>query len=188
MGVKEGLLALLAVGPSHGYQLKLDLEAATADGNVVNVGQVYTTLQRLERDDLVTIQRTDDEGRVIYELTDTGREALGEWMRRPADLAAAGRDEISMKVLLALATGSADTSEVIATQRGAAMGLLQDYTRLRAEMDPEDLAWQLRLERMVLAVEAELRWLDRVEDRIGGTKSKTPAPGQTEAAKARSGR
>ena len=50
MGVKEGLLALLAVGPRHGYQLKLDLESATADGNVVNVGQVYTTLQRLERE------------------------------------------------------------------------------------------------------------------------------------------
>jgi len=186
MGVKEGLLALLAAGPSHGYQLKLDLEAATADGNAVNVGQVYTTLQRLERDELVTVQRADDEGRVIYELTEAGRESLGEWMRRPTDLAAAGRDEVSLKVLLALATGSADPREVIATQRGAAMGLLQDYTRLRSEMDPEDIAWQLRLERMVLSVEAELRWLDRAEDRLGDVKSKKATSVRSEAAKASS--
>ncbi|MEX2652886.1 MAG: PadR family transcriptional regulator [Acidimicrobiia bacterium] len=188
MGVREGLLALLAAGPSHGYQLKLDLEAATADGNVVNVGQVYTTLQRLERDELVTVKETDDEGRVIYELTESGRLALGDWMRRPTDLAAAGRDEISMKVLLVLATGSADPREVIATQRGAAMGLLQDYTRLRAEIDPEDIAWQLRLERLVLSVEAELRWLDRVEDRLGDVERKAPSLRRGAEAKARTSR
>jgi hypothetical protein len=149
---------------------------------------VYTTLQRLERDGLVTVAETDDEGRIIYELTQSGRSALGDWMRRPTDLAAAGRDEISMKVLLALATGSADPREVIATQRGAAMGLLQDYTRLRAEMDPDDLAWQLRLERLVLSVEAELRWLDRVEDRLGGAEVMAPTLLRGAETKARTSR
>lgn len=170
MGIKEGLLALLAAGPRHGYQLKLDLEAATGDAININVGQVYTTLQRLERDALVEGGGQDDEGRAIYEITQRGVAALREWVSKPEDLAAAGRDEISIKVLLALYTEGLDPAQVIETQRRSTMGLLQDFTQLRAQDNDSDLAWQLHLDRLMYSAEAELKWLDRVEERLSKAK------------------
>lgn len=166
MGIKEGLLALLADGPTHGYQLKLDLEAATGDGISLNVGQVYSTLQRLERDLLIESGGRDDEGREVYRIRSAGRDALRAWMSNPVDVAAGGRDEISIKVLIALFTEGLDPREVIESQRRATMGLLQDFTRLRARDSEEDIAWQLHLDRLMYSAEAELKWLDRVEERL----------------------
>ncbi len=174
MGIKEGLLALLADGPRHGYQLKLDLESATGDAVTLNVGQVYTTLQRLERDGLVEDGGTDAEGRAVYRITQRGISSLRDWVSRPEDLAAAGRDEISIKVLLALFTPGLDPHQVIETQRRATMGTLQDFTQLRAQDDDADLAWQLHLDRLMYSAEAELKWLDRVEERL--KKAKPTAP------------
>jgi len=174
MGIKEGLLALLADGPRHGYQLKLDLETATGDAVTINVGQVYTTLQRLERDGLVEDGGTDTEGRAIYQITKPGLVALRDWVSRPEDLAAAGRDEISIKVLLALFSPGLDPLRVIETQRRATMGLLQDFTQLRAQDNDEDLAWQLHLDRLMYSAEAELKWLDRVEERLKDGESPSP--------------
>lgn len=166
MGVKEGLLALLGDGPRHGYQLKRDLEAATGDGISINVGQIYSTLQRLERDGLVDQGLKDDEGRILYEVTPAGREAVARWATDPEDLASAGRDEVSIKVLLSLFTDRLDPHQVIEGQRRATMGLLQDLTRLRSRDGEEDLAWQLHLDRLMYSAEAELKWLDRVEERL----------------------
>ncbi|HEX6220714.1 MAG TPA: PadR family transcriptional regulator [Acidimicrobiia bacterium] len=170
MGIKEGLLALLADGPRHGYQLKLDLEAATGDAISINVGQVYTTLQRLERDGLVRSGAHDNEGRAIYEITSTGVEVVREWVSSPENLAAAGRDEISIKVLLSLFTEGLSPTEVIENQRRSTMGLLQDFTQLRAQDNDADLAWQLHLDRLMYSAEAELKWLDRVEERLKKAK------------------
>jgi len=170
MGIKEGLLALLADGPRHGYQLKLDLEAATGGAVTINVGQVYTTLQRLERDLLVEDGGNDSEGRAVYRITPPGMSVLREWVSRPEDLAAAGRDEISIKTLLALHTEGLDPAGVIETQRRATMGLLQDLTQLRAQDNDADLAWQLHLDRLMYSAEAEPKWLDRVEERLEKAK------------------
>ena len=49
MSIRHGLLALLERGPSHGYQLRAEFDAATGSTWPLNVGQVYTTLDRLER-------------------------------------------------------------------------------------------------------------------------------------------
>jgi DNA-binding PadR family transcriptional regulator len=170
MGIKEGLLALLADGPRHGYQLKLDLEAATGDAVTINVGQVYTTLHRLERDGLVEDGGNDTEGRAVYRITKHGVATVREWVSKPEDLAAAGRDEISIKVLLALFSPGLDPNQVIETQRRATMGLLQDFTQLRARDNDADLAWQLHLDRLMYSAEAELKWLDRVEERLKSAK------------------
>jgi len=167
MGIKEGLLTLLAEGPAHGYQLKLDFEAATGEAWPLNVGQVYTTLQRLERDGLVELVETDDEGRVIYAITAVGRETLSAWMLTPVERTVTNRDDVSMKLLLAMASGVVDPVEVIAIQRDATMAAIQDYTHLKARTDVADLAWLLHIDRLILRAEAELRWLDRVEDRLG---------------------
>jgi DNA-binding PadR family transcriptional regulator len=173
MGIKEGLLALLADGAKHGYQLKLDLEAATGEGTAVNVGQIYSTLQRLERDDLVEGGTTDSEGRVVYRITPAGRSVLADWVTGPEDLATARRDEVSIKVLISIYTDGLSPEEVIEGQRRATMGLLQDLTQLRARDGGDDLAWQLHLDRLMYSAEAELKWLDRVEERL-----ETASPGK----------
>ncbi len=166
MGLKEGLLCLLSTSDAHGYQLKADLEATTGDTWRVNVGQVYTTLQRLERDGLVASTESNTEGRVVYAITEAGRSEVQIWMAGPVELAAAGRDEITLKVLMAIRSGVEHPRRVVEKQRGSTMTLLQDYTTLKADASGEDLAWQLHLDRLILSAEAELRWLDRVESRL----------------------
>ena len=177
MGVREGLLALLAEGPQHGYQLKLDFEHATGEVWPLNVGQIYTTLQRLERDGLVVAGEADDEGRISYALTEDGRRELASWYATPVDRDTPSRDEVTMKLLLALSgRGGAEPATVVAVQRAATMTALQDYTRLKADGDGSDVAWTLQLERLVMLAEAELRWLDRVEDRLDLLPRRAPGP------------
>lgn len=166
MAFRETLLVLLLDGPNHGYQLKLDFETATGDAWPLNVGQVYSTLQRLERTGLVEVESTDAEGRIRYEITERGRTVVEQWFSSPVEQSMATRDDLSMKLLLSIATSAADPTKVIGTQRGATMLSLQDYTRLREETNESDLAWQLQLDRLIIRSEAELRWLDRVEDRL----------------------
>ena len=167
MGVKQALLALLADGPRHGYQLKVEFERDTGEVWPVNVGQVYTTLQRLERDGLVVAGTEDAEGRISYQLTDDGRGEVASWYATPVDRSVPTRDEVSMKLLFAVAGhGGADPATVVAVQRAATMTALQDYTRLKADTPRDDPAWLLQLERLAMIAEAELRWLDRVEDRL----------------------
>ena len=177
MGVREGLLVLLSSGTKHGYQLKSEFEQATGEAWPLNVGQVYTTLQRLERDGLVREGSTDKDGRVSYSLTDDGRSEFQRWMTTPETRPVPSRDEVAMKVLLATVADSVDAVSVIDEQRATTMQNLQEYTRLRARSDEvTELAWILQLERLILLRQAELRWLDDVEDRlsrIGETNPKT---------------
>ncbi|MEX2323149.1 MAG: PadR family transcriptional regulator [Acidimicrobiia bacterium] len=173
MGIKEGLLSLLANGPAHGYQLKVDFESATGEAWPLNIGQVYTTLQRLERDGLVELVETDGDGRHIYAITHAGSAVLGEWMLSPVERTVTNRDDISMKLLLAMSAGVVDPLAVISVQRNATMSGLQDYTRLKSDADPADLAWLLHVDRLILRAEAELRWLDRVEERLVSRSART---------------
>lgn len=167
MSVKDALLALLAEEPKHGYELKSLFESATGDAWPLNVGQVYTTLQRLERDDLVaTDGEPDDGGRQRYCLTAAGREHLRVWVANPIEQKLSLRDDVSMKVLIAVATRVDDPTAVIARQRDAAMASLQSFNALKRESNDKPLAWRLHLDRLSYAIEAEIRWLETVESRL----------------------
>lgn len=168
MGVREGLLALLSEGPSHGYQLRTDLEATVADLWSVNIGQVYTTLQRLERDGLVAAEgEADADGRVPYRLTEDGRRDVVAWLGEPEPRRDDVRDELVLKVLLARRSGLLDPQDVIDAQREATMQALQAFTRRRARLGPEDgLEELLALDRLALRARAELDWLELVEQRL----------------------
>ncbi len=168
MGVREGLLALLHEGPSHGYQLRTDLERTVADLWSVNIGQVYTTLQRLERDGLVVAEGdADADGRVPYRLTDAGRGDVTAWLGTPEPRRDDVRDELVLKVLLARRSGLRDPQDVIDAQREATMQALQAFTRRRAELTPEQgLEELLALDRLALRARAELDWLELVEQRL----------------------
>lgn len=165
MTIRQGLLALLVEGdPRYGYQLKSDFETRTSSVWPLNVGQVYTTLARLERDGLVAVDADGSDGSKTYRLTDEGRGAVQDWFAAPVTRDTAPRDELAMKVVLALSAPAVEVAEVIQAQRSATLRALQDYTALKREADPAtELAWLLVLDAQILAAEAEVRWLDLCE-------------------------
>ncbi|WP_328997326.1 PadR family transcriptional regulator [Kribbella sp. NBC_00709] len=163
MSIKHGLLALLCEGPKYGYQLRSEFEAATGATWPLNIGQVYTTLTRLERDGLVLAGPTDDGGRSTYEITDAGRSELASWFETPVSRQARPRDELAIKLALALTTPGVDVSAVVQRQRLSTMQSLQELTKLKRNSAEGEISWQLVAESMIFAAEAEIRWLDHCE-------------------------
>jgi DNA-binding PadR family transcriptional regulator len=165
VSVRHGLLALLAEGPSYGYQLRTRLETRTGGTWPLNIGQVYTTLSRLERDGLV--EATEADGQATYRITGAGRAAVADWFAGPVDRPAPARDELAIKLALAVGSPTVDVRRVVQAQRAATTHGLQELTRLRAGAgDDADLAWTLVLDALVFQAEAELRWLDHCETRF----------------------
>ena len=172
MSVRQALLALLEQGPMYGYQLRAEFEERTGGTWPLNVGQVYTTLTRLERDGLVEGAGADDEGHVIYQVTPAGRDEVSAWFTTPVPRTQPPRDELAIKLAIAVTVPGVDVGRVIQQQRTATVSALQDYTRLKragraAEpRDSSDMAWSLVLDSLVFAAEAEVRWLDHCEARL----------------------
>jgi DNA-binding PadR family transcriptional regulator len=178
MSVRLALLALLEEGPRYGYQLRAQFEQRTGATWPLNVGQVYTTLTRLERDGLVEGAGADGEGHVIYRITDTGRDEVAAWFTTPVARTQPPRDELAIKLALAVTVPGVDVGSVIQQQRSATMSALQDYTRLKRRAaegsGAEDLAWALVLDLLVFGAEAEIRWLDHCEARLRRAQLEQP--------------
>ncbi len=167
MSVRHSLLALLAEGPAHGYGLKTDFEASTANAWPLNVGQVYTTLRRLQRDGLVEPVGDGDNARQSWRITAPGRATLAEWFASPVSAEPPARDELAIKVLLAVSTDHEEVDHILSAQRVATMHRLQSYTRHKRRADPErELSWVLLLDALIVHAEAELRWLDLCAARL----------------------
>ena len=167
MAVREGLLALLADKPRHGYDLRAEFEARTAELWHLNSGQVYTTLERLERDGLVDADEDHDDPsgrRRIYRVTDTGNAELRRWLDASSWTVEPQRDELLMKVLLA-ADDPPAAAALITDHRHALMARLQLLRREQREA-PDTLAYQLVADALVARLEADLHWLDRCEQRL----------------------
>ncbi|WP_370039864.1 PadR family transcriptional regulator [Nocardioides sp.] len=180
MSVKHALLSLLEQEPMYGYQLRQEFEARTGGTWPLNVGQVYTTLTRLERDGLVEPAAHDEaaeqsgdtqtQTQVRYRLTEAGRDEVATWFTTPVTRTQPARDELAIKLALAVTAPGVDVGTLIQRQRSASMQALQDYTRLKrqagCEQERADLAWGLVLDSLVFAAEAEIRWLDHCEARL----------------------
>ena len=164
MAVREGLLALLDERPRHGYQLKTSFEAATGGVWPLNVGQVYQTLDRLERDGLVESDERD--GQRSYALTADGVAVLGAWWDADPGDEPPRRDELMLKVLLAASQGRDHALLVIAAQRDAVMTQLQLRRRGIDRKPPETVAQAMVADALVVRAEADLRWLDLCEERL----------------------
>jgi DNA-binding PadR family transcriptional regulator len=182
MTVRQSLLAILDQAPCYGYQLRGEFEARTGGTWPLNAGQVYTTLDRLERDGLVSRDGADSEGRVRYVITDAGSVEVAGWLSSPV-VRESSRDELAMKLAVASTLPGVDLPALIQTQRTAALRHLQDLTRTKsARSEPtsaSDVAWALVVESMIFAAEAEVRWLDYAESAIAraarsGSVSPTP--------------
>ena len=166
MSIRNSFLAFLATEPAHGYALKSSFEHQTAGLWPLNAGQVYTTLSRLERDGLVTTEEGSDPERRAWRITEAGQQELETWYRTPVD-GRSTRDELVIKIMVALASGVRDLERVVQIQRSATMVRLQEATRKKIEAQQRsDLASLLVLDALVLRAEAEIRWLDLCEQRV----------------------
>ncbi len=178
MSIRHSLLALLEREPMYGYQLRSEFDATTGSTWPLNVGQVYTTLARLERDGLVSPGEEDAEGRTRYGITGAGRSELAAWFASPVVSTDRPRDELAIKLALAVTVPGVDVAAVVQRQRAATITAMQDLTRLKKAGDPGDLSWTLVLESMRYQLEAEVRWLDHCEAALArAAAQRTPRDG-----------
>ncbi|MFC8508623.1 PadR family transcriptional regulator [Streptomyces sp. NPDC057411] len=176
MSIRHGLLALLERGPRYGSQLRTEFESRTGSTWPLNVGQVYTTLARLERDGMIGQDGEDEAGHALYAITDKGRGELRSWFENPVDRTSPARDELAIKLAMAVGAPGVDIRDVIQSQRRHTVRAMQDYTRLKAQAitavesggagERDDVAWLLVLEQLIFQTEAEARWLDHCESRL----------------------
>ena len=176
MSIRHALLALLSEGPKYGLQLREEFEARTGEVWPLNVGQVYTTLQRLERDGLVESDGTGDEGpQKGFRITLAGKQELAGWLRTPPDLSSPPRDELVIKVLVAARLPGVDVHEVIQAHRRYLVQLMQQWTRIKEEDDGHDVALGLAVDAELFRLDSVTRWLDAADGRIRRAPADAPA-------------
>jgi len=167
MSVRHALLGLLSEGPKYGLQLRQEFEAGTGDVWPLNVGQVYTTLQRLERDGFVESDDADEAGpQKGFRITAEGRQELTEWLRTPPDLSSPPRDELVIKVLVAMRLPGVDVHDVIQAHRRYLVELMQQWTHLKEDEAGFDLAFALVVDAELFRLDSVVRWLDAADGRI----------------------
>lgn len=174
MSLRFGILGLLAQQPLHGYEVKTRFEALLGGTWEVNIGQIYTTLQRLERDDLVAATGgRGDRGKQVYELTAPGRAALDAWLTHPEDNPQQLREEIYVKLLLATRLANGNLDALLTDQRRVYLRKLRSLDELERRARAEgrdDLA--LLVKGAILHTEADLKWVDACAEEIGHAAGK----------------
>ena len=177
MSVRHALLALLSEGPKYGLQLRQEFEGRTGDVWPLNVGQVYTTLQRLERDGLVESHDGAEEGpQKGFRITAEGEAELSEWLRTPPDLTSPPRDELVIKVLVAARMPGVDVNDLIQTHRRYLVELMQQWTRLKEDEAEFDLGLALVVDAELFRLDSVIRWLDAAGGRLKRAALEPDAP------------
>src|SRR5215471_6340899 len=183
MSVRHALLALLSEGPKYGLQLREEFEAQTGEVWPLNVGQVYTTLQRLERDGLIESDDAEaDSPQKGFRITADGEGELAGWLRTPPDLASPPRDELVMKVLVAVRVPGTDVHEVIQAHRRYLVELMQQWTRIKEAEAESDLSLALVVDAELFRLDAVTRWLDVADGRLRRAAADAPAQAEAPAA------
>lgn len=180
MSVRYAVLGLISQKPRHGYETRLVFESLVGDENwEVKPAQIYTTLDRLEEAGLV--ERSSDLGegeepsRRVFQITPRGEEALQEWFASPV-LSEHQRDEFFIKLIIGVACGRADPERLIQTQRVLLFQEMHAATHQREGYDPHtEMAQILLLDKAIMHLEADLRWLDMIEMRLEAIKEQ-PLP------------
>ncbi|MDT8433790.1 MAG: PadR family transcriptional regulator [Anaerosomatales bacterium] len=179
MSVKHGLLALLERRSMHGYELRRELEDELGPEWAVNYGQIYTTLERLERDGLLvhcaTVSSEDAPDRKLYTATPAGRTELRAWYLSPVPDAESARDELYARIALAL-TSDVEVADIIQAQRKMLLQRIGRLTETKERLDVKlDLASVLRLDLAIVKTDAVIRWLDSAEAKIRRSAMSDPA-------------
>lgn len=181
MSVRHALLALLREGPKYGFRLRQEFEARTGEVWPLNVGQVYTTIQRLERDGLVESDGEEEGPQKRFRITSAGDAELTEWLRTPPDQAAPPRDELVIKVLVALTLPGVDVRDVLQAHRRHLIEVMQRYTHLKGDAAETDVALAIVIDAELFRLEAVARWLDATDARLARERPALPQPGPTGA-------
>jgi DNA-binding PadR family transcriptional regulator len=197
MPIQHAVLALLANGPSYGYELKGAFENAVGpQWGPLNIGHLYQILDRLSRDELVTSHRVTQSvkpDRVVYEITDAGRTELTSWLATPTPRTAGFRDDFFLKVMAAARGGDPDTVRAVITgQRAFLLRELRNLETLRRRPDVDRVAGLL-IAAATQHVNADLAFLDLAEEdllgddgaalaELAGPASSRPADGTASAA------
>ncbi|MET1051681.1 MAG: PadR family transcriptional regulator [Mycetocola sp.] len=167
MSVALSLLAMLCDEPRYGFQLRAEFDRRTGDRWPLNVGQVYKTLDRLERDGLVARSTTTDaDGHVFYAATAAGRDRVERWLTAADDAPDPARTDLAVKLAVALTLPGTDVDTLLRAHRDAAMSRLRRLTRESAPGGVDSLSAQLIADSVLFAAETEVRWLDHLAERI----------------------
>jgi DNA-binding PadR family transcriptional regulator len=176
VSVRHALLALLSEGPKYGLQLRQEFEARTGEVWPLNVGQVYTTLQRLERDGLVESDDADEGPQKGFAITKNGEAELEQWLHTPPDFSSPPRDELVIKVLVALELPGVDVRNVVQVHRRYLVELMQQWTRLKEDESRFDLHFALVVDAELFRLDSLIRWLDTADGRVKRAAAGIDAP------------
>ena len=167
MSVKNLLLGLLSDRPYYGYELMNTIAALTlGEGeDSINPGQIYATLDRLEKHALIERLPSDADDRKYYNATELGRHEIETWLRQPVPTYAP-RDEFTTRLLLATNLRNVDASRIVQIQRGFLYQSLHQVTSAREKLPKKELTRRLLYDKTIMHIEADLRWLDILEARM----------------------
>lgn len=175
MSVRQSLLAILDQGACYGYQLRAEFDRRTGSTWPLNVGQIYNTLDRLERDGLVRRGEADELGHVYWHITEPGRIEVRTWLDEPVARTAGTRDALAIKLAVAATLPGVDAADLVRRQREVSARILEELRASHlldaATDDAEDFARSLVREAVVFQAEAEVRWLDH----LAGVLARHPA-------------
>lgn len=162
VSLKYGILGLLAEQPLHGYEVKSRFEELLGGTWEVNIGQVYATFQRLERDELIeAVGERGDRGKLAYRVTEAGRRSLEEWLETPEVEPQPMREEVYVKLLLGNRIGNGSLERLLSRQRSVHLQRLQDLAALEDRASRESQRGVvLMLRGAILHTEADLKWFE----------------------------
>ena len=163
--MREAMLALLAKEPAHGYELRQRLLGAMGPvGEILNPGQVYVTLSRLEKAGLVrssAVEQNSAPDKKVYEVTSAGRDEVTAWLL-DATWSKVAPVDFHLKLVAAALTRLADPLAIIQAQRRELMRRLRQIQEMSQEQ-PAGSEGVLLLEGAALRLQADIRWLEVCE-------------------------
>ncbi|KZR60061.1 PadR family transcriptional regulator [Pseudobacillus badius] len=165
MSVKYGILTSLFRQRHHGYELKLEVDSLLGIKGKINPGQVYTTLDRLMRDQLVSSPGWDDQERKLFQLEARGKDELEKWLLEPVPYYTA-KEDFFFKWNCARKIHFAQEKQMLEQQKEMIIKEVMELTKLKTEflLQGEENKYLL-ITGTLLHLEADLNWINQVENR-----------------------
>lgn len=174
MSIKYAMLGILAEKDLHGYELKSSFDEKVGDFWSLNYGQIYSTLDRLEKEDLVSHDRQAQErrpDRKIYRITLKGREELREWLSQPVSRVRALRDEFFIKLVFMDKNNPESVLDLIEKQKALYLKKMSLLTQQKVALKKgtknlDSLTTELLMDAGLFHAEADIKWLTLCESKI----------------------
>jgi DNA-binding PadR family transcriptional regulator len=168
MAIQHAVLAFLDEGPGHGYELKAAFDRSVGPHRgALNIGHLYQVLDRLSRDGLAISHRVAQDtrpDRMVYEITDAGRQELRRWLAEPSPRTGGYRDDFFLKIMAAAHTREPSVlRSLISAQRAYLLREMRNLERAKRQADP---VVSLLLAAAVRHIGADLAFLDDVEEQL----------------------